>query len=429
MVGVRVVAVAVVGAFLAAGCGAGRTARPSPPAPERMTATLPAPAPGRTASAGATPAENARSTGATGDAGAAGAAGDAGDAAVAPEWRAVPGAELEGAAALVDVAVAGPRDVWAVGYQASAEDREGSPAVVRWDGDRWREVPLDGGHGLFHVEAVSAGGPDDVWIAGNGEGAVAGRWTGRAWSWERPFGVAQDYRLADVAVAGDRVWLAANGPAGAVVVEWDGRGFRTAHRADGTVRAITARAGRVWAVGHDDGGPAAWLGSGEPAARVWEETAMPAIPGGRLGRVWQVSPSEAWAVGEVAPGPVNVYGRREGEPLVLRWDGSRWTRSPVPVARGALHGVTAFDGGDVWASGTDAAHPGQALLLRFDGTRWSAGYGPRLRAREQEPRYDVSADVGRTGIARVPGTGTLWAVGSVGWGDDEDVFVLRRASR
>ncbi|GGK53052.1 hypothetical protein Ppa06_05860 [Planomonospora parontospora subsp. parontospora] len=417
MVRVRVVAVAVVGAFLAAGCGAGRTAQPSPPAPERMTATLPAPAPGRTASAGATPAEDARSTGA------------AGDAVVAPEWRAVPGAELEGAAALVDVAVAGPRDVWAVGYQASAEDREGSPAVVRWDGDRWREVPLGGGHGLFRVEAVSAGGPDDVWIAGNGEGAVAGRWNGGAWSWERPFGVAQDYRLADVAVAGDRVWLAANGPAGAVVVEWDGRGFRTAHRADGTVRAITARAGRVWAVGHDDGGPAAWLGSGEPAARVWEETAMPAIPGGRLGRVWQVSPSEAWAVGEAAPGPVNVYGRREGEPLVLRWDGSRWTRSPVPVARGALHGVTAFDGGDVWASGTDAAHPGQALLLRFDGTRWSAGYGPRLRAREQEPRYDVSADVGRTGIARVPGTGTLWAVGSVGWGDDEDVFVLRRASR
>ncbi|GAA3441517.1 hypothetical protein [Planomonospora venezuelensis] len=397
---------AVLTACLMAACTPGRTAAPGPsPAPERTTVSGSSPAPGRTATPGA--AASPRATGRV---------------AAAPEWKAAPVPELEGSAALVDVAVAGPEDVWAVGYQASAEDREGSPAVVRWDGARWRETPVQG-HGLHHVEGVSASGPDDVWIVGNGEVPVAVRWDGRRWAGERPFGVARDYRLTDVAATGDRTWFTATGPSETVVLERRGGEFRNFFQTAGTFAAVTARGEHVWAVGHDGSGPLAWHGT---TGGLWETMETPRIPGGRLNRVWAVSPSDVWAVGEIATGPEDVYGNREAEPLVLHWDGSGWRRSQVPVARGSLHGLTAFGAGDVWASGVDADHSGQPLLLHFDGTRWSARYGPLLRAREEDQQYEVSDDVGRTGITRVPGTGTVWVVGSVGWGDNESGFVLRR---
>ncbi|MBG0832546.1 hypothetical protein HS041_33120 [Planomonospora sp. ID67723] len=395
---------AVLTVCLAAACTAGRTAAPGPsPAPDRTAVS--GSSPGRTASQSA--AASPRATGAV---------------AAAPEWESVPAPELEGSAALVDVAVAGPRDVWAVGYQASAEDREGSPAVVRWDGTRWREIPAEG-HGLHHVEGVSASAPDDVWIAGNGETPVAARWDGRRWTWERPFGVAQDYRLTDVAATGGRAWFTATGPSGTVLLEWHGGGFRNVFQTAGTLKAITAGGMHVWAVGHDETGPLAWHGT---ADGMWEAMETPEIPGGRLNRVWQVSPSDVWAVGEISTGPEDVYGDRRAEPLVLHWDGSSWQRSQVPVARGSLHGLTAFGADDVWVGGVDADHSGQALLLHFDGTRWSARYGPLLRAHEEDQQYEVSDDVNHIGIARVPGTGTVWVVGSVGWGDAEAGFVLRR---
>ncbi|MFD0887105.1 hypothetical protein ACFQ08_21370, partial [Streptosporangium algeriense] len=63
---------------------------------------------------------------------------------------------------------------------------------------------------------------------------------------------------------------------------------------------------------------------------------------------------------------------------------------------------------------------------RFDGTAWTREYGPLLRPRRPDQQYEDSDHVTRTGITRVPGTAALWAVGSVGVGDDEDDFVLRR---
>ncbi|GGS79078.1 hypothetical protein GCM10010156_42320 [Planobispora rosea] len=403
------VAVATAGVCLLAACTADPTAARAPsPVPERTAASASPTAPGRTAAQDAaqdaTPAPRAT-----------------GEVAQAPEWKAAPDPGLSGSAALVDVAAGGPGDVWAVGYQDSAEDREGSPAVVRWDGTRWREVPV-GERDLYHVEGVSVGGPDDVWIVGNGETAVAARWNGRRWTWERPFGIAHDYRFTDVAVSGGRAWFTANTPSGTVVLEWDDGEFRNAYQSGGTLRAITVKDGHVWAVGGDESGPMVLHGT----STVWEAFRIPDIPGGRLNRVWQISPSDVWAVGEIATGSPDVYGDRPAEPLALHWDGSRWTRAELPVSRGALHGVTAFDGDDVWASGVDADHSGQPLLLHFDGTRWTARYGPLLRPYEEDQQYDVSDDVGHTGIAGVPGTGTVWVVGSVGWGDAEAGFTLRR---
>ncbi|WP_329429052.1 hypothetical protein OG339_08050 [Streptosporangium sp. NBC_01495] len=403
----RPVAVMVVGALLIAACGA------APAAPEPTAA--PAGTASRTPASPASPASTSPSPVATGA------------VAASAEWTAVGGARLSGGTALLDVAATGPRDAWAVGYQDSAEDREGTPAVLRWNGSRWREIPLGQEAGAHHLEAVGAAGPDDVWVAGNGPSAFAAHWNGRAWAPHRPFGVAEDYRLADVSTGGGDTWFAANGPSGAVVLEWAGGEFRNVLTTGGTFEAITSGEGHVWAVGTSETRtPLVWHGT----AGSWESLETPPIPGGRLSGVWQVSPSEVWAVGQVSATPEARPDARAGgegaRPLVVRWDGTRWTRVEVPVSRGSLHGVTASGPGDLWISGVDADHAGQVLILHFDGTTWSREYGPLFRAYTTTQQYDETDDVGGTVLTRVPGSGALWAVGSVGVGDDEKAFVLRR---
>ncbi|WP_440065801.1 hypothetical protein [Streptosporangium sp. OZ121] len=436
MLKARPVAVLVVGTLLTAACSAAPAA-PTPPTPPTAT-----PAPGGTASL--TPSSpDSTSPGSPSPAPRDPSASPVATGAIAAsaEWTAVGAAKLSGGTALLDVAATGPRDAWAVGYQDSAEDREGTPAVLRWNGSRWREMPLGEGAGAHHLEGVGAAGPDDVWVVGNGPSALAAHWNGRAWAPHRPFGVAEDYRLSDVTASGGDAWFTANGPSGAVVLEWAGGEFRNVLSTGGTFEAITSGAGHVWAVGTSETRtPLVWHGT----AGSWESLETPPIPGGRLSQVWQVSPSEVWAVGQVsaAPGarpegetgpsaqaetpPDARAGGEETRPLVLRWDGTRWTRVEVPVSRGSLHGVTASGPGDLWISGVDADHAGQVLILRFDGAAWSREYGPLFRTYTTTQQYDETDDVGGTGLTRVPGTGTLWAVGSVGVGDDEKAFVLRR---
>ncbi|MEV7008080.1 hypothetical protein [Streptosporangium sp. NPDC051022] len=425
MRGLRAAAIVIVGVSLVTACG-GRTAPAPTGGPTAGSAgstgstgstggrsAVPDPTPAGSPSPGGTPTETP--TGATTEA--------ATEAAVpSAAWKVSEPARLPTSSALLDVAAIGPRDVWAVGFQAGAEDREGAPAVVRWDGARWREVPGLTDRDVYHLVGVSAGGPGDVWVAGNGANAFAAHWDGRRWTGLRPFGVAEDYRLTDVAAAGGGAWFTGNGPSGAVLLEWDGRGFANALKSDGTLEAITAKQGHVWAVGsQEERTPLVWHG----VSGSWEKQRVPAIGGGTLRRVWQISPSDVWAVGEVAADP-GEPGPPAPRPLVLHWDGSRWTRVEVPVPRGTLHGLTAFGPGDVWIGGVDADHPGQALFLRFDGTTWSREYGPLFRSPRQNQQYEETDDVGRVGVARVPGTTALWAVGSVGVGDDEDDFVLRR---
>ncbi|GAA3131736.1 hypothetical protein [Streptosporangium carneum] len=408
----RSAAFALVGVSLVAACGGGRAATPSPSAfssaPASPSVTRPDPTPGR-----AEPWSPALSPGATGEVPASAA------------WKVVDPARLSGSSALLDVAVTGPRDAWAVGFQGGAEDREGAPAVVRWDGVRWREVPAFTDRDVYHLVGVSAGGPADVWVVGNGENAFAAHWDGRRWTRHRPFGVAEGHLMTDVAVSGGGAWFTANTPSGAVLVEWrDGEFADVLDNAGGggTFAAVTAKEGHVWAVGSSqERTPLVWHGR----SGSWERMRPPAIPGGTLRRVWQVSPSDVWTVGEVSTGP-DGPGDPNARPLVLHWDGARWKRVEVPVPRGSLHGVTAFGPGDLWISGVDADHAGQALFLHFDGTTWSKEYGPLFRAHREDQQYEETDDVRRTGVARVPGTAALWAVGSVGVGDDEDDFVLRR---
>ncbi|GGK76510.1 hypothetical protein Sme01_20830 [Sphaerisporangium melleum] len=352
-----------------------------------------------------------------------------GETAASPSWKIVTGG-VGGSAALLDVAASGPRDVWAAGYQGSAEDREGLPALQHWDGTRWTETPVREAD-AWHLEGVSTTGPRDVWVVGNRDTPYAAHFDGVRWSGWRPFGVAEDYTLTDVAARGGReAWLVGHNATEGVIVEWNGRNFHSALRADGFFTAVTAKAGHVWAVGNDaprgepPREPMIWHGAAISGTRVqsWQQVRTPSIPGGVLRRIWMVSPADVWAVGYV---PASPDGKQAPTPIVLHSDGASWRRVAIPVPRGRLDGLTAFGPDEVWISGVDADHSGQVLFLRFDGREWSRSYGPLLRRHRDDQQYEESDDIRVTGIVRVPGITGLWAVGSVGVGDAEAAFTLR----
>ncbi|MEU9885229.1 hypothetical protein [Sphaerisporangium sp. NPDC051011] len=347
------------------------------------------------------------------------------------EWKPAGNARLTSAAALREIAATGPRDAWAVGYQRSAEDREGTPALQHWDGVRWTQTAVSE-NDAWHLVGVSAASPSDAWIVGNARGPYAAHWDGLRWRGWHPYGDAEDYFLTDVTTGRAGTWFAGRNSTQGLIARWTSRGFRTILRADGQFLSITAAPGHVWAVGSDvpastngpeQGMPMIWHGravSG-PEIQSWERITLPEITGGVLRDVWMISPSDVWAVG----GVISPDGAAE-IPLVLHWDGTTWGRAGVPVSRGGLQGVTASGAGDVWLSGADDSQPGRPLFLHFDGRSWTASYGPLLRTWREEQPYTASHLVRVTRVARVPGTSRLWAVGSVGEGDDEDDFVLTR---
>ncbi|HYT30367.1 MAG TPA: hypothetical protein VEN82_06285 [Actinomycetota bacterium] len=82
------------------------------------------------------------------------------------------------------------------------------------------------------------------------------------------------------------------------------------------------------------------------------------------------SATEAWAFGD--------YDRRDGGNSLLaeRWDGTAWTRTPIPDAgprQNFINGSTALSANDIWVVGdwNDTIYHG--LIEHWDGTSWTVG--------------------------------------------------------
>jgi len=103
-------------------------------------------------------------------------------------------------------------------------------------------------------------------------------------------------------------------------------------------------------------------------------TAMTSMPkNSALLGVAAVSASDAWAVGLV------VSGRRT-RPLIMRWNGAHWTRSPITTSitkQQFLWGVAAASARDAWAVGATSDGP---YILHWTGSTWTSVPTPRLTA-------------------------------------------------
>jgi hypothetical protein len=229
--------------------------------------------------------------------------------------------------ALVAVAAASERDIWAVGYRDSGPVYRS--LVEHWNGDRWAVVALPllggGGDGLNSVDTAA---PGVVWAVG-GAARTRGpsqplvlRLSEHRWS-----SVPAPASLRSAALNGVASW----GPKGAWIVG--------AMRSNGGDRAFGLQVhGQNWnAIPVDN------------AATLSVD----------LNAVWAAAPQHVWAVG-------SSFDGRWYRPLVEHGVGGNWARTPVPIMRGydaRLMAVSGSAGGQLWSVGSAARSGGHQRIL------------------------------------------------------------------
>jgi len=138
--------------------------------------------------------------------------------------------------------------------------------------------------------------------------------------------------------------------------------------------------GDAWAVGHWYDNTYAsyrtlvqrWNGAG------WKVASSPNVGSGYndLNGVAATGPTDAWAVGYSRATPYS-----SARTLILHWNGASWAVIPSPnpgPTENVLYGVAAWTAADAWAVGWyyDAQRVGHPLVLHWDGARWSAVAAP-----------------------------------------------------
>src|SRR5262249_38482127 len=119
----------------------------------------------------------------------------------------------------------------------------------------------------------------------------------------------------------------------------------------------------------------------------------PGPNGSHLTSVSAVSPTDAWAVGVSGNSTCTAAAT-----LVLRWNGSAWSRvsSPYPgAACNYLTAVRALSPPDAWAVGQScpfAINTCHSLILHWNGTAWSQMASPNPGSDGFDPLTGVSAD-------------------------------------
>ncbi len=128
-------------------------------------------------------------------------------------------------------------------------------------------------------------------------------------------------------------------------------------------------AANAWAVGGYGS-----ISSAKTLIVRWNGTAWTRVPsptpagGGELGGVAATSASSAWAVGCTSCSHIDSF-----KGLILGWNGKVWRRVPSPLPAygkygNALAGVAATSAANAWAVGCTAS--GHTLILRWNGTTW-----------------------------------------------------------
>ena len=156
------------------------------------------------------------------------------------------------------------------------------------------------------------------------------------------------------------------------------------------------------------------------SARGCEWSEVLSVPGGFFTGVVATTDGTVWAVGYQTP-------RRSNKtyPLITIWDGRKWSTT-VGKGIGKHEDVLASSSGDVWLTGV---RNGQPVLLRFDGRKWTTSFrevyfGGSQRAdsmwmREgrqliridqlgRETRLGIPQSIDEAGLFTVDSRGRVW---------------------
>src|SRR5215471_14980909 len=332
---------------------------------------------------------------------------------------------------LIGVSAGPDGSAWAAGSTTS-----GRALIVHWSGATWSQAtsPSLGGAALLH--GVSAAPDGSAWAAGDTCASGCGtsseadrtlilRWDGLSWSQTASPSPGSTAFLYGVSASPDgSAWAVgyAGTPSGAdrtLILRWDGAAWsRTASPSpgrDALLLGVSAGPGRTaWAVGD---ACMSRCGTMSAVYRLlimrWNGKAWSLVTGPGLGSdayLYGVSAGpdgSAWAVGYVCTSGCHTTSEAD-QMLILRWDGTSWSRAAAPVlgSSALLDAVSAGADGTTWAVGSSCT-PGclapraatRALILHWDGTAWSQSASP-----------SPAGKAILTGVSAGPG-GSAWAAG------------------
>jgi hypothetical protein len=308
-----------------------------------------------------------------------------------------------------------PSSAWAVGRAETGTLPIHRPVIERWNGGSWSisTSPLPSGGGeLRDVDATSAG---DAWAVGftnssDGNLTLTERWNGSAWRIvPSPSVSAQNHLLGVKSFSAGNAWAVGshNVPGSwafsTLTMRWNGSAWSVVPSPDtpsfenhlNAVDGVSAN--DLWAVGHTRNGDYAVA---EPLALHWNGSAWSIVPtptanDATLEGVVALASDDVWAVGSMFS-----VAQLWHVPFALHWDGRSWTRVDVPSPTpqgGRLFGVAALSPTKVYAVGQAPGVP--SLVLRWNGSAWT---------RESTPATGTVWD------AAAAGPGTVWAVGQRG---------------
>jgi hypothetical protein len=312
----------------------------------------------------------------------------------AESWQRSSSARLDVDGSLSDVLALSAGNVWAVGQQEIWDVWKNRGTIRHWNGTAWTEVAIRDATGAGNLRTVAAGTPTQVWAVGDGHDGLPYLANGDVTGFDRvqvPGLWAGDWLGGLDAKGGKVVAVGSRGGKALIVSGQSGSWTVTPTTSDGALYAVSGG----FAVGDTGDRPLVMRQSGGS----WKPMRLPRIPGGYLRDIQVDSAKRALAVGGVYHGPGQI------DPLVLSWNGRRWTREKLPPITARLYGVTGDGKGRYWISGYDRERPAEGFLLRQEKGRFEVIRG----GGDAKSRNSVRLQA----VTYLPGKGTVWAVGHV----------------
>ncbi|GAA3224247.1 hypothetical protein [Actinocorallia longicatena] len=277
-----------------------------------------------------------------------------------------------------------PRATWFLG--ADAKDR---PVARRWDGRRFHRVALPRTFAKGYFSDAEFSSPKSGWaVAIADRKTLVLRWNGRSW---KVSATLPESFGAELGVVGPKNVLVA----GVTTSSQDDGNWRydgTRWRKLTTGPSLHSFSGRYALDLDHERTLLRWTG------RAWKGLRVPGTAGVFLTTMAARGSEEIWAVGE--------KGAESGTSHLFHWNGGRWSREriPLPTPISGIEKIVPDGRGGLWLSGT--------RTVRDES---SDDFGPVFLHRSAVGKYG-SAGASRDlyDFDRVPGTTTLWGVGSYG---------------
>jgi hypothetical protein len=256
-------------------------------------------------------------------------------------------------------------------------DPDYSAKFAHWNGKSWKLYRMPSG--VSDLSGIAVLSSDDAWACGVDEddASMLLHWNGT--SWQRvpspsPGGFSDAIGI-DMRTANSG-WAVGSDGDGLMILRWNGSTWQSAPAPSPSSTAIlysvdASSAGNAWAVGitNDTARPRTlfmrWNGT------TWAKAAAPSFPVGgeaynqELGlfSIVVINARDAWAGGFY-----HVKTAAGAAPVILRWNGTKWSKGPRPAGVGVLE-LSAVSERDIWATAETDGGAGWTIL-RWNGSAW-----------------------------------------------------------